>query len=346
MSPRENRPPGDNSLPEVERTALGLRLRGTDLYLEPRGRSELGFLAHARGVRATLPERLIASVGTIALLDALQPRASARSSPLPASFGKPFALGALRLTLYPAGHLRGSAQILCEQSEDGAPRVVYTGDLGGAGERASATAEAREQVDCDTLILRAAYGHPRFVLPPRAEVLAQLSRFVQRTLAVRLLPVVLAAPLGGAQEAAHHLGGEGHALRLHPTLFRAAEIYQGLGVRLPRIALLDGAPAFGEVAILPYDDRGRRAAAALPGHRACLLTGRALEPDLAARIGIDEALPLSDHAGFDQLLDFALASGATRVLTVEGHAEDLAHALRQRGVEARALGHQRQLDLF
>ena len=342
----KNRLGEDNSLAEVERTALGLRLRGTDLYLEPRGRSELGFLAHARAARPTLPARLVASAGTIALLEAVQARASVKSASLPATFGKPFALGALRLTLFPAGHLRGSAQILCEQIEEDAPRLVYSGDLGGAADFACATAEPREQVECDTLILRASYGHPRYLFPPRAEVLAQLSRFVQRTLAARLLPVVLAAPLGGAQEAAHHLGGEGHTLRLDPTVFRAAEIYQRLGVLLPRIGLLAGVLAFGEVAILPYDDRGRRAAAALPAHRSCLLTGRALEPDLAARIGIDEALPLSDHAGFDQLIDFALRSGATRVLTIDGYAEDLAHALRQRGIEARALGHQKQLNLF
>lgn len=335
---------GGASFPAVERTALGLRLRDTPLHLEPRGRSELGFLAHARGARATLPLRLVATSGTVALLEAAQPRAMRKSAPLPASFGKPFALGSLKLTLFAAGHVRGSAQLLCETASP--ERVLYSGDLGGAGPTACATAEPREQPQCDSLVLRATYGHPRYLLPPRAEVLAQLSSFVQRALAERRTPVVLAAPLGGAQEAALHLAAEGHALRLHPTVLRAAEVYRQLGVPLGEAAALSGAPEFGEVAILPYDERGRRAAAVLPAARICLLSGRALEPDLVASAGVSSALPLSDHAGFDQLVDFALRSGARRVLTVHGYAEELAQALREQGLEARALGHEKQLELF
>lgn len=329
---------------ELERTAHGLRLRGTQLHLDPRGRSELGFVAHARGARATLPARIVATAATVELLKAAQPRSLLRSSPLPAAFGKPFALGALKLTLFAAGHLRGSAQVRCE-TEAGAS-VLYSGDLGGAGAQACATAEPREQTRCGTLLLRAPLGHPRYLLPARVEVLASLSDFVRRTLAAKRVPVVLAAPLGGAQEAARHLGDQGHSLLLHPVVLRYAGVYQELGVALRGIAPLAGPPAPGDVVVLPYDDRGRRALASLPSHRTCLLTSRAVAPDLPARTGVDEALPLSDHAGFDQLLDFAARSGATRVLTLQGHGEDLAQALRKRGIEARALDHERQLELF
>jgi putative mRNA 3-end processing factor len=329
---------------ELERTAHGLRLRGTQLHLDPRGRSELGFIAHARGARATLPARIVATAATVEVLKAAQPRALLRSSPLPAAFGKPFALGALKLTLYAAGHLRGSAQVRCETGAGAS--ILYSGDLGGAGAHACATAEPREQTRCETLILRASLGHPIYVLPPRAEVLASLSGFVRRALAAKRVPVVLAAPLGGAQEVARHLGDEGHVLRLHPTVLRYTEVYQELGVALRGVSPLSGAPASGEVVVLPYDDRGRRALAALPSHRTCLLTARAVAADLPARSGADEALPLSDHAGFDQLIDFAERSGASRVLTLHGHGEDLAQALRKRGIAARALDHEKQLELF
>lgn len=332
-------------VPEVERTAHGLRLRDTALHLEPRGRSELGFLAHARGAPATLPRRLVASAGTLALLEALQPRAWARTAALPAAFGKPFSLGPLELTLLPAGHLRGSAQLLCSR-QGGAGPVLYSGDLGGAGPTAAATPEPRAQGTCESLILRATYGHPRSVFPPRAEALAGLTLFVRQALAARAVPAVLASPLGGAQEALLHLAGEGHSVRLHPAALRACQAYRGLGVALPEAVGLPAAPAFGDVLLLPDGARARKALAALPQARTCLLSGRALEPDAAARLGVDVALPLSDHAGFDQLVDYALRSGARRVLTVHGHAEELAEELRRRGLAAQALDHVRQLDLF
>src|SRR3954470_19506713 len=194
----------DNDVPEVERTAHGLRVRGTHLYVDPIGRPQLGFLAHARGARATLPERTLASAHTIALREAPLPGALRNASPLPAAYGQEFALAGPRLSVHPAGHILGSAQLRCELPSG---VLVYSGDLGGLGERAPATAEQQEIVPCDALVLRATYGHPRYAFPPRAEVLDDLSRFIRDALASGGTPVVLAAPLGGAQEAILHLRG-------------------------------------------------------------------------------------------------------------------------------------------
>ncbi|MFL5431651.1 MAG: hypothetical protein ACJ79M_18680, partial [Myxococcales bacterium] len=102
----------------VERAAHGLRVRGTQLYVEPVGRTQIGFLAHARGARATLPERTVLSARTLALLEVSQQRALRKAAPLPAGWGQSFALAGLRLSLHPAGHLLGSAQLRCE-SVDG-----------------------------------------------------------------------------------------------------------------------------------------------------------------------------------------------------------------------------------
>src|SRR5438045_7565971 len=179
--------------PEVERAANGLRVRGHALYLEPRGRPPLGFLAHARGAPSVLPERMVASGPTHKLLEAALPRALRRSAALAAAFGQTFALGSLRLTLHPAGHVLGSAQLRCEA--DGLD-LVYAGDIGGMGLRASLTAEPLEPLACQTLALRAVYGHPRYVFPPRAETLQRAREFVERTLRERRTPVLVAAALG------------------------------------------------------------------------------------------------------------------------------------------------------
>jgi len=326
---------------EVERAAHGLRLRGTQLYLEPIGRPQLGFLAHARGVRAILPERTIATAATVALLETAQPRALRKAAALPAGWGKPFSLGSLTLTVHPAGHLLGSAQLHCEL---GSRSVLYTGDLGGAGARAPATAEPREQVPCDVLFLRATYGHPRYSFPPRAEVLQDLSRFVAATLRERRTPIVLAAPLGGSQEVVRHLGE--HELRLHAAPLRFCDVYRAQGIELPPTQPL-GVAKPGQVIVLPAHPRSRRLVSDFEPYRTCLLSGRAAEPGFAAQVGVDMALPLSDHAGFPDLLDYAVRSGASRVVVVHGNAEELVDALRQRGLAAQTLReHHRQLDLL
>ena len=217
----------------------------------------------------------------------------------------------------PAGHVLGSAQLHCELS---GRSVVYAGDLGGSGARAPATAEPREQVACDVLLLRATYGHPRYAFPPRAEVLQDLSRFVTATLRERRTPIVLAAPLGGAQEAVRHLGE--HELRLHAAPLRFCEVYRAQGVELPPTLPL-GVAKPGQVVVLPAHPRSRRLVPDFEPYRVCLLSGRAAEPGFAAQIGVDVALPLSDHAGFPDLLDYAVRSGASRVIVVHGNADEL-----------------------
>jgi putative mRNA 3-end processing factor len=318
--------------PEVERAAHGLRVRGHALYLDPRGRPPMGFLAHARGAPSILPERMVASAPTIQLLTAALPRALRRTAALPAAWGQTFALGSLRLTLHPAGHVLGSAQVRCEA--DGLD-LVYAGDLGGSGPRASLTAEAPVPLTCATLALRAVYGHPRYVFPPREQLLERVSAFVEETLGQGKTPVLVAAALGEAQDLVRYLGAR-RTLRLHPTAFRACEVYVAQGVPLQGFVPLDGE---GEVVVVPPTVRLQRLG--LGEHRVCALSGRAVDGIAFA----DEALPLADHAGFEDLVDYALRSRARRVYTIDGHAEELAHELRRRGMDATAIREQRQLAL-
>lgn len=79
--------------------------------------------------------------------------------------------------------------------------------------------------------------------------------------------------------------------------------------------------------------------------RTCFLSGWALAGG-AYRMRVDEALPLSDHADFDGLVEYARATGAAEVLTTHGSAEELARHLRARGIAARALSPSPQLELF
>ncbi len=318
--------------PEVERAAHGLRVRGHALHLEPRGRPQIGFLAHARGAPTVLPERMVASAPTIQLLQAALPRALRRTAALPAAYGQTFALGSLRLTLHPAGHVLGSAQVRCEA--DGLD-LVYAGDIGGSGERASLTAEPRVHLEAQTLAIRAIYGHPRYVFPPREQLLDRVKAFVDRTLRDGRTPVIVAAALGEAQDLVRFLGGQ-RTLRLHPTAFRACEVYAAQGIDLRGFVRLE---AEGELVIVPPTVRLSRLG--LGEIRVCALSGRAVD----GIPGVDEALPLTDHAGFDDLLECALTSGARRVYTIDGHAEELAAQLRNRGVDALAIREHHQLRL-
>ena len=145
----------------------------------------------------------------------------------------------------------------------------------------------------------------------------------------------MAAALGAAQDLVRHYGGR-RTLRLHHTAYRACEVYAAQGVPLKGFSRLDGD---GEVMVVPPTARLSRMN--LGEHRICGLSGRAID----GLRGVDEAIPLSDHADFTELVAYAVRSGARRVLAVAGNAEDLAAALRERRIDALAVREHHQLRL-
>jgi putative mRNA 3-end processing factor len=318
-----------------------LKLRGTDLHLDAPLRCPLGFVSHAGVAGSALPDRAILTAATLALVGKKSPRALGKGAPLVAATGREFTLGKLELALYPAGNVLGAAQLRCDL---GGHRVVYAADLGGVDEFAPETAEPRAQLEADTLILGARYGDPRFSFPPLQQALGRASEFVQRALGAHAAPVLLAAPLGKAQELARHLGREGHRVRLHPQAFRFVEVYRQHGVSLTNIREAEGPLEPGEVLIAPA---GAALARFLAGPaRTCLISGAAADPAVAARAGVDEAVTLSDHADHAALVKYAVESGAKLVLTLGEGAGALAQALTRRGLRAEPVFAERQLDLF
>ena len=113
-------------------------------------------------------------------------------------------------------------------------------------------------------------------------------------------------------------------------------MYAAQGCELKGFVRLDDE---GDVVVVPPTVRLARLKLRAP--RICVLSGRALD----GIAGADEALPLADHAGYDELIGYIQASGARRVLTIGGHAEDLAQSVRALGIEALAIREQHQLAL-
>src|SRR5512142_998867 len=176
--------------PLVELHKGGLRVIDSALHLDATRRVECGFVSHAHGDHIARHERTIATAATLALMrHRLGAPKRARAEHLPASHRSPFGLGELTLELFPAGHVLGSAQLRVTR---GGVALGYSGDLCLED---TFTAERAEVVECDVLVLESTFGLPRYVFPPKAEVLAQIRAFVDGALSDGVTPVLLAYAL-------------------------------------------------------------------------------------------------------------------------------------------------------
>lgn len=234
------------------------------------------------------------------------------------------------LTLFPAGHILGSAMARLETREGS---LLYTGDF---KLRSGASAEPCQPVAADILVMETTFGRPQYVFPPTEEIVAQLLQFCGDALTQGAVPVLLGYSLGKAQELLSLLGAAGLPLMTHDTTARMTQVYVELGQAMPPLVPWSPEAALGHVVLAPP---GAALDALKQRHpvRVAVVTGWALDAACRYRYRADAAFPLSDHADFPGLLELVRRVAPKRVYTLHGFAGEFATTLRRLGYDARAL---------
>lgn len=304
----------------------GIHLPSLDLWLDSRRVKPEGFISHAHSDHLASHHRVLATAETIAL--AAQRMKLKQGVPL--RYGEPLEREDYTLTLFPAGHCLGSAQVAIDVRATG-ERIVYTGDLHLGDDPFGQPAEP---IVCDTLIIDATFGHPDYVFPSRASVTQDLCAWVAETLHNDEVPVVLAYSLGKGQEALHILLEAGFNVLVEDSTYAMTAVYQRMGAEFPgTFRRWRGRREQGTVVLMPPHGRRRPEMYSLMPYRTLLLSGWAADPSCKYRMRVDEALPLSDHCDWHQLNDYVRQAQPQRVYTMFGPQHFAAH-LRDQGIAA------------
>jgi len=302
------------------------------LAVDFRRRQPRAFISHAHTDHIARHEYALCTPETAALY---QHRLGPRPT-LAMPYREPIEWGGLRLTTFPAGHCLGSAMLL---AEDGSQSLLYTGDF-KLGE--SATASRAELPHAEILVIESTFGHPDYRLPPRRQVLEELFAIVRQTLADGATPVIQAYVLGKGQEVTRLLTSEGIPVLQHRDIFAVSRVYEACGVSLGRYERFAGQAAAGWAVVVPpgtakLEKIGRQVHIAV--------TGWAVDQRTKHRLGVDCALPLSDHADYDELFE-AVARVEPRVVYCTHGPESFVDRLREAGYDAHPLGRPSQGRLF
>jgi DNA ligase-1 len=314
-----------------------VHLPGPDLWLDPHYSKPLAFVSHAHSDHTGRHERTIATRATLRLMEARMGPLHGETIPLP--FGEVRGFEKFRMRLLPAGHVLGSAQCFVETDQGS---LLYTGDF---KLRQGASAETTAHTRAETLIMETTYGLPRYVFPPFHEVMAQILKFCIEALEEGATPILLGYSLGKSQEILANLRGAGLRVMLHSTIAKLVPVYESEGIVFPEYDSWDVKTAAGHVLICPPTSAGSKSMALVKKRRVAAITGWAMDPGAIHRMRCDAAFPLSDHAGYDDLLRHVENVAPKRVLTLHGFASEFAADLRARGIEAWALTGPNQLDL-
>ena len=319
------------------RLGNGIHLPGCDLRLDPRRKAPLAVVSHAHSDHAGWHSVTIASFATMDLMKARKP-VPAGCTLIELDYGETYSTDTARITLLPAGHILGSAQVLVE-TEEGS--LIYTGDF---KRRQSLTCEEAGSTKAQTLVMECTFGHPRYAFPPVERVREEILSFCRHTLLEGVTPILLAYSLGKSQELLAILSRSGMEVAVHRSIGVMSSVYQKHGVDLGRYTLWNGKNHHGKVIIIPPNSRA--ASEKIEYSRSAVISGWAMDSRAIYRNRCDFAFPLSDHADHGELIEHVEETEAKKVYTVHGFTEEFASDLRAMGIDALALGGGNQLELF
>jgi len=318
-------------------TQEGLFCPAGGFHIDPWSPVERAVVTHAHADHAAAGCRsYLASPPTASLLR----RRLGDISIQPLDFGESLEIGDVCVSLHPAGHILGSAQVRIEPASGG-PVWVVTGDF---KTRFDETCEVFEPLQAGGLILESTFGLPIYRWPDEAEVFADINAWWRANQSEGRTTVLLAYSLGKAQRVLAGLDPAIGPIGAHGAVMTMTEIYREHGVPLP-----DATHANSETA---GELKGRGVIVAPPsaadsswlkrfhgrgGARTAFVSGWMAVRGRRRWRAADRGFVVSDHADWPGLLETVEASGAARIGVTHGYAEPLAHYLREQGRDAFAL---------
>ncbi|MCR4437740.1 MAG: MBL fold metallo-hydrolase RNA specificity domain-containing protein [bacterium] len=314
----------------------GIRLSGSELWLDAEHKVDFSYVSHGHADHLKSHNRIIATAPTARFFQQRQRQVQVQE----VAYRQPFELDGFTIELYPSGHILGSSMILIERN---GVSLLYTGDF---KLRESATAESIQIPQADILIMECTFGKSEYRFLDRDTLIAGLVHFVEETLLWGAVPAVLAYSLGKGQEAMKLLGDHGFRVKAWPAMWELALIYREFGIEFRNCEPWDYGSLRGEVLVIPPQALRYRSVGSIPRLRTLLLSGWAADPAAKYRYGADEALPFSDHADFDELIEFVRKVRPKQVFTTHGFSEFPVY-LRAEGFAAQELGSgEQQLSLL
>lgn len=246
-------------------------------------------------------------------------------------YGATVALDGVRVSLHPAGHILGSAQVRVERAGE---VWVVSGDY---KVEPDATCAGFEPVRCDVFISESTFGLPVYRWPAQAEVFEAVRAWWRANQEAGRASVLFAYALGKAQRLIAGLGTDVGPVYTHGAVEPMNRAYRAAGVDLPptcHASEASGADWSRALIVAPPSAQGtpwlRRFGAVSTGFASGWMTIRGAR----RRRSVDRGFELSDHADWPGLLAAIEATGAGRVLLTHGYTSVVARYLRDRGVDA------------
>lgn len=250
-------------------------------------------------------------------------------------YGASVDLGGVRVSLHPAGHVLGSAQV----------RIEHRGEVwvasGDYKVETDPTCAPFEPVRCHAFVSESTFGLPIYRWPTPERVFADIDAWWAANAAAGRASVVFAYAFGKAQRILASVDASIGPIVVHGAVEPLDRAYRASGVTLPDTRLVtevkDKADLRRALVIAPPSAQSSPWLRRFGEYGDAFASGWMRLRGTRRRRAVDRGFVLSDHADWPGLQQAILATGAERVFVTHGSVPTMVRWLNERGIAGFAL---------
>ena len=317
----------------LQTTPSGLYCAAGDFYIDPLRPVKRAVITHAHAdhARGGSASYLCAREG----LDLLQARIGPDAPIEALAYGEQTTRHGVVLSLHPAGHIRGSAQVRIEHRGH---VTVISGDYKTA---ADPTCTPLDPQRCHTFITESTFGLPIFKWPAADTVLASINAWWRQNRGQGRTSVLFAYALGKAQRILAGLDPTIGPIFCHGAVAKINRIYRKAGVSRPETAYVgdikDKALLRGALVLAPPSADHPAWMRRFPQRSRAFASGWMRIRGHRRRRAVDRGFIISDHCDWDGLTATIAASGADAIGVTHGYSAEMVRWLQEKGRAAEVI---------
>lgn len=311
----------------------GLYCAAGDFYIDPWKPVPRAVITHAHSDHARWGHgRYLTSVdGFTVLKSRMEPTATIDM----VRYGESIAMHNSKISLHPAGHILGSAQIRVESEGE---VWVVSGDYKTT---ADGTCQPFAPISCHTFISECTFGLPIYRWLEQTEVFDEINRWWRSNRDQKKASIIFAYALGKSQRIIAGVDSSIGPIFCHGAVQNVNHDYRSSGVKLPETLYAGLGNSKGDWAgsliVAPPSAIGTPWVRKFGDASTAYASGWMQVRGTRRRRSVDRGFVLSDHADWPGLLQAIEATGAERVLLTHGRTGPMVRWLQESGRDANAL---------
>jgi putative mRNA 3-end processing factor len=315
----------------LEQTPAGLYCRAGNFYIDPWQPVENAIITHGHSDHARWgSKKYLAAKGNENILKA---RLGEDIRLQTIAYGECLSINGFRISLHPAGHLLGSAQVRLERNGQ---VWVVSGDY---KVEADGTCSPFEQLRCHTFVSESTFGLPVFKWRPQSEIFSDVNTWWRENRDQGKTSLLFAYSLGKAQRIIAGLDPSIGTILTHGAVENMNRCYRAAGIELPMtrkvVDVSDNKEFVGAIVIAPPSADSPGWVKKFPQTSTAFASGWMQIRGHRRRRSVDRGFVLSDHSDWPGLIRTIRQTEAENIWVSHGYTDEMVRWLREAGLNAR-----------